>query len=341
MSDRPADATSGVTVVIPNWNRRDLLIALLNRLRAQTYPIIEVLVVDNGSEDGSPEAARCAGARVIELGRNMGFSGAVNRGIEETQTDLVAIVNNDVEPEPDWLEQLATAIEQPRVAFAAGKLRSTASPDSLDGTYDAICRGACAWRAGHGSKDGPLWDRQRTIRFVPFTATLFRTDLFRKIGGLDERFRSYLEDVDFCLRSARQGYRGLYVPRAVARHQGSATLGRWNREVVRLIARNQVLLLAKHYPLRYLFRYGWPIFVAQALWGTLAVAHGQPWAFVRGKFEGLALIPGVRREIRRSGGWPKGLSRILEESETEIYRIQRRTGFDLYWRLYFALTCLS
>ena len=71
-----------------------------------------------------------------------------------------------------------------------------------------------------------MWDRPRTVRFVPFTATLFRTDLFRKIGGLDERFRSYLEDVDFCLRCAKHGYHGMYVPRAVATHEGSATLGR-------------------------------------------------------------------------------------------------------------------
>jgi GT2 family glycosyltransferase len=317
------------------------LVQLLENLERQTHPIADVLVVDNGSEDGSAEAARTAGARVIELGRNLGFSGAVNRGIEETHTELVAIVNNDVEPEPDWLAHLAAAIEQPGVAFAAGKLRSAARPASLDGTYDAVCRGACAWRAGHGSPDSPLWDSPRAIRFTPFTATLFRTGLFRTVGGLDERFRSYLEDVDFCLRSAAQGYRGMYVPQAVARHEGSATLGRWHPDVVRLISRNQVLLVAKHYPLRYLLRYGWPIFVAQVLWGALAVRHGRPWSFLRGKLEGLALAPRVRREVRRSGGWPHDLAEVIEPSESEIYSLQRTTGFDLYWRLYFALTCLS
>ncbi len=332
---------SGITVVIPNWNRRDLLERLLTQLRSQTHPIAEVLVVDNGSTDGSVQAATNAGARVIALERNLGFSAAVNRGIEETHTDSVAILNNDVEPTQDWLEKLSLALEQPRVVFAAGKLRSSAEPGSLDGTYDVMCRGACAWRAGHGRKDGPLWDKPRTVRFVSFTATLFRTDVFRKVGGLDERFGSYLEDVDFCLRCAKMGYQGLYVPSAVASHQGSATLGRWHKDVVRLISRNQVLLLAKHYPVRYLVRYGWPIFVAQALWGALAVAHGRPISFLRGKLEGLALVPRIRREAVRKGGWPKGFSRILEQSESEIYRLQRRTGFDLYWRLYFALTCLS
>ena len=147
----PQTAMSGVTVVIPNWNRRDLLEHLLERLRVQTQPIRggsgRRQRFDGRLRRGRPQA----GARVIELGRNLGFSGAVNRGIEETHTDLVAIVNNDVEPAPDWLERLAPAIQQPRVFFAAGKLRSTAHPDSIDGTYDTLCRGACAWRAGHGS----------------------------------------------------------------------------------------------------------------------------------------------------------------------------------------------
>jgi GT2 family glycosyltransferase len=211
----------------------------------------------------------------------------------------------------------------------------------LDGTWDTFSRGGCAWRAGHGCHDGPLWNCPRRIRFAPFTATLFRTELFRKVGGLDERFRSYLEDVDFGLRCAHQGLAGLYVPEAVATHQGSATLGRWHKEVVRLTARNQVLLVAKHYPARYLFRYAWPVFVAQSLWGALALTHGRPLSFVRGKLEGLALFPFVRHKVVQSGGWQKGLSVIIEESESELYHLQRKTGFDLYWRLYFALTCLT
>lgn len=332
---------SGITAIIPTWNRRGLLERLLRLLRAQTRPPDEILVVDNGSNDGSVEAARALGARVIELGRNAGFSAAVNRGIEETRTQMVAVINNDVSPAPDWLERLATALEQPRAWFAAGKLRSATDPKALDGTYDTVCRGACAWRAGCGAADGPLWNRARRIRLAPFTATLFRTELFRRVGLLDERFHSYLEDVDFGLRCAREGHFGLYVPEAVADHEGSATLGRWNGEVVRLIARNQVLLVAKHYPARYLVRYGWPILVAQLLWGALATAHGRPLAYLRGKVEGLLLFWPVRRKAARNGGWMRGLSRILEEGESEIFRVQRRTGFDLYWRMYFALTSLT
>jgi hypothetical protein len=332
---------SGVTVIVPNWNRRDLVELLLRRLRAQTHPIAEVIVVDNGSRDGSVQAAENAGARVIQMGRNAGFSGAVNRGIQETRTDLIAILNNDVDPAADWLERLTRAMREPSVWFATGKLRSAGRPESLDGTFDTFSRGACAWRAGHGRQDGPLWNRPRRIRFAPFTATLFRTALFHKVGGLDERFTSYLEDMDFCLRCAEHGCFGLYAPSAVATHEGSATLGTWHKHIVRLIARNQVLLVAKHYPARDLLRYGWPMLVGQALWGALAITHGRPLSFLRGKIEGLLMFWPIRREVARNGGWPKDLSTIIEQSESEIYHLQRKSGFDLYWRLYFALTSLT
>jgi GT2 family glycosyltransferase len=325
-----------ITVVIPSWNRRDLLERLLGRLRGQSCAIAQILVVDNGSEDGSAEMARTNGARVIEMGRNAGFSGAVNRGIAETGTELVAVLNNDVEPARDWLEGLAGAMERPVVWFAAGKLLSASRPGRLDGTYDALSRGACPWRAGHGREDSPLWNHASRIRFAPFTATLFRTDLFRKVGPLDERFGSYLEDVDFCLRAAGAGYFGAYVPAAVATHEGSATLGRWHKDVVRAMARNQVLLVAKHYPAGCLFRYGWQVFVAQALWGALAAAHGGALAFLRGKLDGLKMA----RSVRRGAARPGNLREVLEQSESEIWRLQRRTGFDLYWRLYFVLTSL-
>jgi hypothetical protein len=331
-------AMPAVTVVIPNWNRRDLVERLIPQLRAQSHPIAEIVVVDNGSQDGSAAAARQLGARVLEMGRNAGFSAAVNRGISETATELVAIVNNDVEPAAGWLERLAEALREPRVWFAAGKLMSAAQPGSLDGAYDELSRGACAWRAGHGRADGELWNRPAPIRFAPFTAALFRTDLFSKVGPLDERFESYLEDVEFCLRAARQGLSGMYVPAAVAVHQGSATLGRWHPEVVERIARNQVLLVAKHYRPRDLWRYCWPILVAQALWGGVALRHGRPLSFLRGKIEGLAAFPSFRREVAWASPGVKSLSEILEQSEAEILRLQRCTGFDSYWRLYFALT---
>jgi GT2 family glycosyltransferase len=327
---------SGVTVVVPNWNRRDLLERLLVNLVRQTHPIQEVVVADNGSTDGSAEMASAAGARVIRMGRNTGFSPAVNCGIRAARTPWLAIVNNDVEPAPDWLERLLEAAGREGTWFATGKLLNAARRDTLDGAFDKISRGGCSWRAGHGRPDGPEWARPREIRFAPFTAALFRAELFERVGLLDERFESYLEDVDFGLRCAKKDYRGVYVPQAVAYHGGSATLGAWHPENVRRISRNQLLLVAKHFPKGWLWRYGWPVAAGQTLWGFVAIRHGAGLAFVRGKMEALRQFRAVRatRAEHESGD----IGRILEESEKELFRLQQRTGFDLYWRLYFALT---
>ncbi len=329
-----------MTVVIPNWNGRARLERLLAGLGAQSRPADEVVVVDNGSDDGSVEMARGHGATVLEMGANAGFARAVNRGVEAARTPWAAILNNDLEPAGDWLEQLLGAAERAGAWFATGKLLNSADRTRIDGTYDALCRGGCAWRAGHGSADGPEWSRPRRIRLAPLTAALVRTELFRKVGPLDERFESYLEDVEFSLRCALAGCRGTYVPEAVAYHAGSATLGVWHRDTVRMISRNQALLVAKHYSPRDLALSAWPILAAQLLWGCVALRQGRGASWLRGKWEALKRWPGLRREAAWRGTRPRRLNRILRVSEADIYRLQRQAGFERYWRLYFALTRL-
>ncbi|MCU1274853.1 MAG: glycosyl transferase, family 2, partial [Bryobacterales bacterium] len=276
-----------VSVIVPVWNGRAMVERLIGSLRGQTYPIAEILIVDNGSVDGAPEAAEQLGARVIRMGSNTGFSRAVNRGIKECNTDWLAIVNSDVTLAPDWLELLIAAARQPDIWFAAGKILNESRRELIDGTYDALCRGGCAWRLGHGRPDGREFSHARDIWFAPGTASLFRAELFRQLGSFDERFESYLEDVELGLRCVCLDYHGRYVPAAIAYHTGSASLGQWHPETVRRISRNQVLLIAKYYPARALFRWGWPILLAQTLWGLVALRHGTFRAFVRGKLEGL------------------------------------------------------
>lgn len=321
-----------VTMVIPNWNGSALLSSLLRDLERQTHPVERVIVVDNGSTDDSAEVARQAGAEVIALEANAGFACAVNRGIRAATTEWIGVLNNDVSLPEDWLEVLMDGLEPGKAWFGTGKLLDAGARDRIDGCFDAISRGGCAWRCGHGRPDAPLWNEAREIRFPPFTAAVFRAELFERVGQLDERFESYLEDIDFGLRAAAAGFGGRYVPEAVAWHRGSATLGAWHPETVRRIARNQLLIVAKHYPAGWILRYCWPVFIAQTLWGLTALRHGCCVAYLTGKVEGLRLF----RQVRGEGA--PGLAAILDQSEKEIRDLQRLTGFDWYWRLYFALT---
>ncbi len=317
-----------VTVLIPHHNRRDLLARVIPALARQTAPH-RVLVIDNGSTDGSRELAASMNVELLTLPGNFGFAYAVNRGIESTHTDWVAVVNNDVVPEQDWLERLLNA----DAPFACGKLLQEADPARLDGSFDLLATGGIAWRAGHGyPADDPEWSTPREIQFAPMTAALFRRDVFEKAGLLDETFESYLEDVDFGLRCALLGIRGRYVPEAVATHRGSATLGAWRKETVRLISRNQILLVKKHYPSRLVWRHACRIGGGQALWGALAARHGCGIAWMSGKWQGLK---GFRD--RRVAENTK-LDAILAESEAELLRLQHRHGPERFWRAYRWLT---
>ena len=209
-------AEMSVSVVIPNWNGSQRLETLLKQLPAQTSPIAEIIVVDNGSEDNSVEIAASLGARVIRFQHNLGFSAAVNRGVEECSSTLVAILNNDVRLQPDWLARLVAQLEVPGVWFATGKLLNANRQDTIDGSFDAISRGGCSWRCGHGRTDGPVWNQPRTIFLPPFTALVMKTELFRRVGGLDERLgilpgrcglwvAQCVEGIHWQLRSQRSG----------------------------------------------------------------------------------------------------------------------------------------
>lgn len=333
-----------VAIVIPTWNRSTLLARALENLARQTYPIDRVIVVDNGSTDNSAAVAARAGAHVIRLAANAGFAMAVNCGLEAAAgLEWIGVLNNDVTLAPDWLAQIMAKLEPGDSWFATGKLLDAQAHKRIEGSFDAVCRGGCAWRCGHGRPDSEVWNQARTIQLAPFTAVVFRAGLFDRVGYLDEKFESYLEDVDFGLRCAEAGLSGLYVPDAIAYHQGSATLGRWHPDTVRRMARNQLLIVAKHYPPNWIIRYGWPVFIAQALWGLVALRHGALLSYFGGKIEGLRQFRETRGKhcvsLPAGGNFPAHtFAAILEQSEKEIRDIQRLTGFDLYWRLYFALT---
>lgn len=316
-----------VSAIIPQWNRSDLLGAALQDLRTQSKPPEEFVVVDNGSTDDSVQVAEKFGAKVIRMDRNVGFACAVNRGIDAAAGEWLLILNNDVRLTPRWLETMISAARRDRVLFACGKLMRRGR---VEGTFDALARSGCAWRCGADREDGPLWNTRRRIRFAPLTATLVHRQLFANVGMLDETFGSYLEDVEFGLRCALAGQEGVYVPEAVAEHLGSATLGEWNKDTVRRISRNQVLLSYKHLG----GQARWPILAGQLLWGLTTIRHGRGVAWALGKWEGLR----ERGRQDHQKPCPQAVRAILEASEREIFELQQSSGWDAYWRAYFWVT---
>jgi GT2 family glycosyltransferase len=276
------------------------------------------------------------------LPENRGFAAAVNEGIRQARGDWLLVVNNDVVLAPDWLERILLAVEEEHVLFATGKLLRKDDVSRLDGSWDLVSRAAYAARCGYGRPDGAIWSIRRKICFAPMTAALFHRQVFERVGLLETRFESYYEDVDFGVRCALARLEGVYEPAAVAVHIGKATFGKNDARVMYLSARNQVLLLAKHYPRATLRRFAWPILVGQILALLAAAKQGHFFAALRGKWHALRQWP-TFREISRAPD-PAALEQArhaieaaFSESEREIRNLQRQIGFDAYWRLYFSL----
>ncbi len=317
-----------VAIVVPVWNRADLLRNLLATISSQTLPPDQVLVIDNGSTDDAPEAARRWGATVFAMGGNQGFAAAVNRGIAASTADWIALVNSDVELYPDWLERIIKRARELGAWFAGGKILMKSDPSRIEGSFDLIARSGFAWRAGHGLPDGDEFAVERNGQLIPATAAVYRRELFTRIGNFGEIYESYLEDVDLSLRAAAAGLSGIYVPEAVCLHHGGASTSGWSHRMVYLLSRNQTVLTRRLFPRQWRYR----ILVGRLLWAALAIRHGRFAAWLQGA-----------RDARRVHVEPvkldgDALRSLIVASERRLFQMQRRFGMDLYWRLYFLFT---
>ena len=215
-----------LTVIIVNFNSFELVEKCLRHLNMQTLPPDRVFVLDNASTDGFGSITASSGrVAVFKMTANLGFAAGNNFALAHCTTPLVALLNPDAFPEPDWLEKLVAAAEKyPDYAMFGSRLVSAENPRLLDGDGDRYHVSGAAWREGHGrffKEELTPWEV-----FSPCAAAaMYRTGALREAGGFDEDFFCYLEDVDLGFRMRLLGHRCLQVPSAVVHHLGSATSG--------------------------------------------------------------------------------------------------------------------
>lgn len=292
-------------VVIPNWNGARWLGGCLDAIADQTRPPDELVVVDAGSTDDSLHvlAGHTAAPRVIELGGNLGFGASANRGFAEVRADAVALINTDVVLAADWLERTAGALQgDPGAAAVATKMLSLADPKIVDDTGDFLRRDGAAEQRGKFRRDDGQWDSPGEVWGACAGAALYRREAVIGIGGFDERFFMYLEDVDLALRLRLSGWRCRYEP-AVALHAGGGSSERLERPVTDWVARNTLLLVAKAFPLR------WAPFVLyrQAAWTWHAARERRLRAHLAGLAAAVPVAPAMLRErprLRRAARVP-------------------------------------
>ena len=298
-----------VSVVIPTWNGRALLDVVLESLERQSLAADEVIVVDNGSTDGTVEhlRSRRPSVTVVALGENTGFAAAVNRGIERASGDVVALVNNDIELHPEFLRELVAGLEaDPGAASAAAKMLRFDDREVLDAAGDTLRWSGVALQRGQGERDRGQYDAPGRVFSACAGAAAYRRSAFAEVGLFDEAFFAYLEDVDWGFRAQLAGLGCVYVPTAIAYHVGSATTRREGRPdpfFYGLPRRNNVWMVLKNYPGSALLRAAPLLAVNHLGLVYVAVRDGMArahFAALAAAARGLPRVLRQRREIQRA-----------------------------------------
>lgn len=241
-----------VSVVIPNFNGIAFLDSVLASLEGQTLNNFEVILVDNGSTDGSCSfvTANYPWVHLIELSENFGFCGAVNAGIRAAKAPYVLLLNNDTEVKEDFVEEMIAAIRRHKNAFSCGaRMVQYHDRDKLDDVGNYYCALGWSFARGRG-KDIHAYETEDRIFSACAGAAIYRKKILEKIGYFDEEHFAYLEDTDIGYRARIYGYENWYAPKAIVYHVGSGTSGsRYNQFKTRYSSRNNIYLIYKNMPL--------------------------------------------------------------------------------------------
>lgn len=287
-----------VSVVVTNWNGERWLHACLASLKAQAFRDFETIVVDNGSTDGSCALVRALfpDARLIELSENRGFAGGSNAGARAARGRWLAFLNNDAMADPGWLAALHDALAAAgRPAFATSRIVLADRPDLLDSAGDGWLRVGAGFKHGHG---GPAVRHgiSREVFGACGAACMIGRDTFLELGGFDEAFFLVFEDVDLSYRARLRGNICLYVPSALVRHAGSATLGRASARSVYFGQRNLEWVYLKNTPAPLLLRSAPGHLVYTLAAALFFLRRGRFRSFLAGK---AAALRGLRAVLRQ------------------------------------------
>lgn len=250
-----------VSVIILNWNGASLLEEFLpSVIDNTTEGLGEVIVADNGSTDGSLQLlkSRFPTVKVLEFPENYGFAEGYNRAIAQVDSEYVVLLNSDVAVDKHWLEPLVDAMdENPELGACQPKILSYKDPHKfeyagaaggfLDRNGYPFCRGRIfsSVEADRGQYDTPI-----PVFWATGAALMVRTELYKRVGGLDKEFFAHMEEIDLCWRIHLAGYHIAAIPASVVYHLGGGSLPASNPRKTYLNFRNNLLLLHKNLPLK-------------------------------------------------------------------------------------------
>ncbi len=302
------DRNNRVSVIIVNWNGEQFLEKCLTALMKQTVKPFEIVLVDNASSDGSLDIARqFPSVRLLALNKNTGFACGNNLAIKTVAKELgwIALINPDAFAEPRWLEALLLAAESNTGFDVFGsKLVKEADPTQLDGAGDAYHISGLVWRRSHSASVPVSAENEHEVFSPCAAAALYRRSAVHEIGGFDEDYFCYVEDVDLGFRLRLAGYRCLYAPQSVVHHVGSGTTGGQHSDFALYHGhRNLVWTFLKDMP-GILFWLLLPLHIILNLASIIWFAwHGKGRVILRAKRDALLGLPGIwrrRKQIQKA-----------------------------------------
>lgn len=241
-----------VSVIIPNWNGIDLIGPCLESLYRQSFGDFDVIVVDNGSSDGSVPfiEKEFPKAMVLRFDENRGFSAAVNAGIAASNSPYISLLNNDTEVDERWLEQMVAALEaHPDAGSAASKILYFSDRATVNSAGDQFSLFGVPYQRRCLRGKEARFNRTEYVFSACAAAALYRRQLFQSIGVFDETFFAYQEDVDWGFRAQLLGYRCLFVPEAIVYHKARMTSAKISGLRLYLNQRNKYFVLIKNLPM--------------------------------------------------------------------------------------------
>lgn len=252
-----SDVGCRISVIIPNLNGIDFLPGCLSALEKQTFKDCEIIIVDNGSKDDSVNFIRknYPWVKNIELSQNIGFAAACNLGIQMAKGRHVAILNNDTEVVPQWLESLSCAAERDeRIGMVASKILLSLETREIDSVGMLLYPDGIGRQRGRGEIDRGQFDQEEEIFYPSACAALYRMEMLKEIGFFDEDFFAYCEDTDIGLRGRLAGWKAILAPKAVVYHKYSVTGGKYSPFKAEHIERNRIWVVIKNLPLTWILR---------------------------------------------------------------------------------------
>ncbi|HOW42476.1 MAG TPA: glycosyltransferase family 2 protein [Candidatus Omnitrophota bacterium] len=261
-----------VSVVVLNLNGCELLKVCLAALVSQTYQPVEIIVVDNGSQDDSVDVLKkeYPQIRIIENKRNLGYAPAANIGIKQARGEYIAVLNNDTRCDLDWLQKLMDIMAtDERIGSCSSKQMNFFQPEIIDSAGIQLHRGGFPLNRGRGQKDTGQFSTVEPVLGAAGASALYRRRMLEEAGLFDEVFFAYNEEFDLALRQLLCGWKCMFVPDATVYHMSGATRAKKDqRFLVYYMERNRIFTLIKDFPwpvirenFLFLLKYEWDIFL--------------------------------------------------------------------------------